>query len=135
MCSTRFEGGPLDKVCSDGCRRKKAVVQALAFKAKHPKAMYKSSAPYWKDVIYNELGRKCAKCGTTEKLELDHIIPEAIGRENRLANIQVLCESCHKQKNREMPSWKLHQMAVSMGLNNDEKNYVYRKGHLYRINL
>ncbi len=97
--------------------------------------MYKSTAAYWKDVIYNELGRKCAKCGSVEKLELDHIVPEAIGGENTLKNLQVLCESCHKQKTKEMPATKLHQMAVSMGFSEREKQYVYRKGHLFKIDI
>ena len=62
----------------------------------------------------NKLGGKCANCGTTEKLEFDHIIPINVGKGNRriselltarierlnkeLELCQLLCEDCHKIK-------------------------------------
>lgn len=41
---------------------------------------------------------KCIKCGSTEKLEFDHIIPVAKGGSNTERNIQLLCENCNRQK-------------------------------------
>lgn len=57
------------------------------------------------------LGNKCTHCGSTDKLEIDHINPkDKLIPLNKLWNImyglfidelkvcQLLCKSCHKQK-------------------------------------
>ena len=41
---------------------------------------------------------KCAKCGSREKLEYDHIVPIARGGSNTARNIELLCESCNRSK-------------------------------------
>ena len=41
---------------------------------------------------------KCVKCGSTEKLEFDHIIPVAKGGDVTERNIQLLCIQCHRSK-------------------------------------
>jgi hypothetical protein len=41
---------------------------------------------------------RCTECGSQEKLEFDHIIPIAMGGNNTARNIQLLCESCNRQK-------------------------------------
>lgn len=41
---------------------------------------------------------KCAKCGSTEKLDLDFILPIAKGGTSDMSNLQVLCTSCSRQK-------------------------------------
>ena len=41
---------------------------------------------------------KCAKCGSREKLEYDHIVPISKGGSNTTRNIELLCESCNRQK-------------------------------------
>lgn len=41
---------------------------------------------------------KCVKCGNNERLEFDHIIPVAKGGGNTERNVQLLCESCNRQK-------------------------------------
>ena len=40
----------------------------------------------------------CAKCGSQERLEFDHIIPLAMGGSNTARNLQLLCESCNRLK-------------------------------------
>jgi hypothetical protein len=41
---------------------------------------------------------KCAKCGSRERLEFDHIIPVARGGSSTERNIQLLCEVCNRSK-------------------------------------
>ena len=45
---------------------------------------------------------KCVKCGSAETLEFDHIIPFADGGSNTERNIQLLCESCNRQKGKSV---------------------------------
>ncbi len=45
-------------------------------------------------------GNKCAHCGATDNLQIDHIIPVCRnGREDE-DNMQVLCQSCNYKKGR-----------------------------------
>ncbi len=63
--------------------------------------------------IIEQLGRKCVKCGSYDRLELDEIIPNGCGavkrmnrwtrikfyrRELEKNNLQVLCRKCNAQK-------------------------------------
>jgi 5-methylcytosine-specific restriction endonuclease McrA len=40
----------------------------------------------------------CRSCGSKESLEVDHIIPVALGGYEDLDNLQTLCYDCHKKK-------------------------------------
>lgn len=46
----------------------------------------------------DEYGRKCARCGSQDHLEKDHIRPIALGGTNMIDNIQPLCRSCNASK-------------------------------------
>jgi len=48
--------------------------------------------------VWRRDGGKCAKCGSRNKLEYDHIIPVARGGSNTARNIELLCESCNRAK-------------------------------------
>jgi hypothetical protein len=41
---------------------------------------------------------KCARCGSRENLEYDHIVPVSKGGSNTVRNVELLCESCNRQK-------------------------------------
>lgn len=51
-----------------------------------------------REFILKRDNRKCLKCGNTLKLQLDHIIPISKGGENKLSNLQTLCNSCNSKK-------------------------------------
>lgn len=44
---------------------------------------------------------KCARCGSTESLELDHIIPRFAGGPHTKENSQTLCRPCNRRKHLE----------------------------------
>jgi 5-methylcytosine-specific restriction endonuclease McrA len=52
---------------------------------------------YWEAVL-RFYGGKCLKCGTTEDLTLDHVIPLSLGGLHELRNFQILCGSCNYSK-------------------------------------
>lgn len=41
---------------------------------------------------------RCRRCGSRERLELDHIVPVSKGGSNTVRNIELLCERCNRQK-------------------------------------
>lgn len=45
---------------------------------------------YWKN-----LKNECVNCGSTNELQLHHIVPLIQGGTNRLSNVVVLCSNCH----------------------------------------
>jgi len=48
--------------------------------------------------IFARDGKVCKKCGSTENLEIDHIIPIFHGGTNDPDNLQVLCRHCNRTK-------------------------------------
>ncbi len=48
--------------------------------------------------VWRRDGGKCARCGSREKLEYDHIIPISKGGSNTARNIEMLCEKHNRSK-------------------------------------
>jgi ribosomal protein L40E len=48
--------------------------------------------------VFFRHGKVCAKCGATEDITIDHIIPIAKDGTNDLTNLQVLCRKCNASK-------------------------------------
>ncbi len=42
--------------------------------------------------------QSCGQAGLEANLEVDHIIPLALGGSNDLSNLQTLCRSCNQRK-------------------------------------
>ena len=40
----------------------------------------------------------CKICGSSKKLQLDHILPISNGGENKIENLQILCSKCNRKK-------------------------------------
>lgn len=45
----------------------------------------------------------CAYCRSTQRLEVDHILPVSRGGTNRKSNLQVLCRDCNSIKRARLP--------------------------------
>lgn len=54
------------------------------------------------DKVWNRDNGRCVSCGSNQKLEFDHIIPFSKGGSNTYRNIQLLCESCNRQKSNKI---------------------------------
>ncbi|GEM_PF-6461076 len=48
--------------------------------------------------VWRRDGGKCARCGSREKLEYDHIVPISKGGSNTARNIELLCEKHNRSK-------------------------------------
>jgi hypothetical protein len=48
--------------------------------------------------VWRRDGGKCARCGSRENLEYDHIVPLSQGGSNTARNIELLCEQCNRSK-------------------------------------
>lgn len=55
-----------------------------------------------KVIVWQRDGAKCVRCGATEYLEYDHIIPFSKGGSNSEMNIQLLCRKCNLAKGGEL---------------------------------
>lgn len=57
---------------------------------------------YVKVEVWQRDGGQCVKCGATDYLEYDHIIPFSKGGSNSENNIQLLCRKCNLAKSGEL---------------------------------
>jgi hypothetical protein len=48
--------------------------------------------------VWRRDGGQCARCGSKERLEYDHIVPVSKGGSNTARNIELLCERCNREK-------------------------------------
>ena len=49
-------------------------------------------------LVFSRDEGKCVRCGSSERLHFDHVIPVAKGGGNSDTNIQLLCDYCNLQK-------------------------------------
>ena len=54
-----------------------------------------SSGGLVRTMAERSLGEVCYNCGSTEAIELHHVVPLKCGGTNNLSNIVVLCHKCH----------------------------------------
>jgi hypothetical protein len=83
-------------------RKSKSAVNYLKFRQETPEADLEYDRLPIPETVRNEVWRrdqgKCAQCKSVRNLEFDHIIPVTRGGSNTARNIQLLCETCNRQK-------------------------------------
>lgn len=52
--------------------------------------------------VYHRDGARCVICGSTENLQLDHIIPFSKGGSDTAENLQILCQKCNLKKSNKI---------------------------------
>lgn len=67
-----------------------------------------------KKKVFDRDGKKCAVCGSTEKLCIDHIFPVSRGGFTQMDNLQILCEKCNIQKS-NMAMEEFHLWRINHG--------------------
>jgi hypothetical protein len=84
--ATQVNGG--GSYCSRTCR--------ATFRRKLRKRGEKNMFTEWQKREWKK--SECARCGSTEKLELDHIVPRFAGGTTDRSNSQTLCRTCNRKK-------------------------------------
>lgn len=54
------------------------------------------------DAVYRRDQGRCVYCGSTENLQLDHIVPFSKGGATTLENLQLLCQKCNLEKSNKI---------------------------------
>lgn len=67
-------------------------------------------------ILIEILGGCCYKCSSKEELQLDHIKPIGQGGKHHISNIQVLCDTCHREKTKK----EMHLRFNRGGRNNSK---------------
>lgn len=55
----------------------------------------------WRGLTRNkkqDAGNKCQKCGSSDRLDVHHILPLTRGGTNNTLNLIVLCHACHLKR-------------------------------------
>ena len=58
--------------------------------------------------IFERDNYQCVQCGSTERLEIDHIIPFSKGGTTEMDNLQTLCRKCNGKKSNTLPYGNCH---------------------------
>ena len=132
---------------SDIEKRKRWAREQYSKNPEKIKQINKSMREKRKTILFEHLGNKCCKCGSTTNLELDHINPLlkttrqsilSIGLERALKecdNIQLLCKECHNKKSQAQKKASFY-LFYNMPLEEQEKwieKFINHKGFIDRL--
>lgn len=75
--------------------------------------------PKQRSEIFERDGNKCLRCGKTEKLSIDHIVPLSKGGDNSSDNLQTLCLTCNSCKQDATISYVGSTLSQERTINNE----------------
>ena len=73
-----------------------------------------------RDEVFQRDGMACLRCGATDSLSLDHIVPLGSGGDNATSNLQTLCKSCNSSKGNTTKDYR--QFNVESTLDQHQNN-------------
>ena len=62
--------------------------------------------------IYARDNNACLKCGSTDNLTIDHVVPVSKGGKNEYSNYQTLCWRCNNKKRDEIADYRINYCPV-----------------------
>jgi hypothetical protein len=64
-----------------------------------PDSPRRNRIPAWvKSAVWERDEAQCVKCGSSENLQFDHVIPYSKGGSDTPRNLQILCRECNLEK-------------------------------------
>jgi len=51
-----------------------------------------------KERVSLSCGGKCVYCGSTQRLQIDHVVPRSKGGANEISNLVLACQKCNRAK-------------------------------------
>ena len=99
-----------EKVKERGRKWSQANPEKVAKKNHNRRVMTTRSAAFL--ILEKEIKRilrtPCARCGSLDKLSLDHVIPLARGGRHSIGNLQSLCKPCNSSKGKKtIMEWRI----------------------------
>jgi len=79
----------------------------------------------WRQKIKEEWDLKCAYCGSSNRLTIDHIVPRSNGGTDNTKNVVCACHDCNQDKGHTpWEEWYLSQEFFSMEQRDKIKNWM-----------
>lgn len=87
--------------------------------------------PAVKQQLRVKFNNKCVKCGSTEDLSIDHIVPKWLGGSDNIENLQIMCRTCNWKKGHTPPLWyRLKHLFTNFWYN----QYIKLEAKLFSFN-
>lgn len=85
----------------------KDTLASLPLPEKTSHAEWRELRPRISPLVFRRDGNQCVYCGSTERLTVDHIKPQARGGDHHMSNLTTACRDCNSKKNAKTPEeWK-----------------------------
>ncbi|MBI2893936.1 MAG: DEAD/DEAH box helicase family protein [Deltaproteobacteria bacterium] len=65
-----------------------------------------------KEQVKGRDGDRCLACGTTRKLQVDHVVPVSVGGPNEPENLQTLCGQCNRAKGKRRIGFRTRRTTL-----------------------
>jgi 5-methylcytosine-specific restriction endonuclease McrA len=112
----RQKRNPLCPYCKVGCRGVFTHFSSWDSdwkpEIREPVILRKPISKQQREETLKKYGRKCVICGSTENLQIDHIIPVISNGTNDADNLQVLCKACNTSKGADMSISKYRKSVI-----------------------
>ena len=75
--------------------------------------------------VFERDGGRCLRCGSNDRLTLDHVVPRIRGGSNHVRNLQLLCQPCNGEKGGKIIDYRVEEHRTIEP--NDDKQAARRK--------